>query len=179
MKHRQVLGEDPLHLVEQPLALGLVQSSPPAWPSARRSGAPTRWPASSARLPEVRAARAEPEVLGHRRIGIGGGERDERGFEVALRRRAGARRWSRAARRRAAMPTCRNSSRTTVALRSSTRLPRKISTVKRASVPFSSSSHSSAIAILQPDARRAAPSPCRARTRSAGCSARTSAGCRA
>ena len=49
-----------------------------------------------------------------------------------------------------AMPIGRRSSRSTVAERSSEVLPRKVSNVNRASVPFSSSSHSSASRLARP-----------------------------
>ena len=68
---RQVLGEDRLHLVEQPLALGFVGGAdlPPhqlvdlAFPVGRRR--------LLADVPDVRRPRAEPEVGVHRRIGVG------------------------------------------------------------------------------------------------------------
>ena len=49
-----------------------------------------------------------------------------------------------------ATPTCRRSSRSTAAERSSDVLPRMVRMVKRASVPLSSSSHSSASRFRRP-----------------------------
>ena len=105
VEHRQVLGEDPLHLVEQTLALRLVGASRSAASSARRSARSQS--VAGVVLPEFQ--KCAPPELSQKSLEMAGSmsvvvKCDHRGFEVAADDARSNRVRSRAARCRARRP---------------------------------------------------------------------------